>query len=240
MEPSEYSTGKSPKKELQGPRPTPLKVRKDSHKIKKPPVVPHQQHQLPPHHQPPPRPPVIIYTVSPKVIHANPSEFMSLVQRLTGPNSSSSSSSSISSFPFQENMNNIGAISPAARFASIEKTRTPNGNKKSQITNCDLEMVDEGIEINREIERISTSGFFPQGILSPNPASLQPISSNFFSPPSAGFFHDLSPLIHNNRNYFEHNYLLSPSNFISPRVILSPSTPSFDLFNNLFDHYTEK
>lgn len=234
MDPSEHSATKSPKRELQGPRPTPLKVGKDSHKIKKPPVVPHQHHRMPHHHQPPPpRPPIIIYTVSPKVIHANPSEFMSLVQRLTGPNSSSSSSSS--SFPFQENTN-ISAISPAARFASIEKTRTPKG-KKSQSTNCDMEIVDEGIEINREIER-STSGLSPQGILSPNPDSLQPISSNFFSPPSAGFFHDLSPVLHSNRNYFEHNFLPSPSsNFISPRIILSPGTPSLDLFNNLFDHH---
>ncbi|XP_015078954.1 protein MKS1-like [Solanum pennellii] len=245
MDSSENSTGKSPKRELQGPRPTPLKLRKDSHKIKKPPVVPHQHHQLPPHHQPPPRPPIIIYTVSPKVIHANPSEFMSLVQRLTGPNSTSSSSSStsssISSFPFQENTNNISAISPAARFASIENTRTTRGNiKGSQITNCDMEMINhEEIEISREIER-NYSGVFPQGILSPNPSSLQPISSNFFSPPSAGFFHDLSPELHNNRNYFEHssNYLPSPSNFISPTIILSPSTP-FDLFNNIFDQYRE-
>lgn len=233
MDSSEHSTRKSPKKELQGLRPTPLKVRKDSQKIKKPPIVPHQQHQLPPHHhQAPPRPPVIIYTVSPKVIHANPSEFMSLVQRLTGPNSLSSSSTS--SFPFQENTSNISAISPAARFASIEKTKTPKGNKKTQIINCDMEMVDEEIDGR-------SSGFFPQGILSPNPASLQPISSNFFSPPPAGFFHDLSPVLHNNRNYFEHNnYLPSPSNFISPKLILSPSTPSSDLFNNLFDHYREK
>ncbi|XP_016492980.1 protein MKS1-like [Nicotiana tabacum] len=232
MDPPEHPAGKSPKRELQGPRPTPLKVRKDSHKIRKPPVVPHQQHhQLPP--QAPPRPPVIIYTVSPKVIHANPSEFMTLVQRLTGPgpDSSSSFSSSSSSFPFQQNMN-IGAISPAARFASIEKTRTLEG-KKPQI--CDIEMV-EGIETNREVER--SSGLFP-GILSPNPASLPPIPSNFFSPLSdpnpLGFFNDLSPVLHSNRNYFGHSYLSSPSNFISPRIILSPGTPSLDLFSNLFD-----
>ncbi|KAJ8543553.1 hypothetical protein K7X08_006076 [Anisodus acutangulus] len=231
MGPPEYSVPKSPKRELQGPRPTPLKVRKDSHKIKKPPVVPHQQrhHQLPRHHKAPPRPPMIIYTVSPKVIHANPSEFMTLVQRLTGQNSSFSSS-----FPFQESTN-IGAISPASRFASVEKTRPPEGKK---LQSCDMEMVDEGIEINKEVER--SIGIFPLGILSPNPSSLQPIPSNFFSPPSDGFFHDLSPVLHSNRNYFEHSFLPSPSNFISPRIILSPATPSFDLFSNLFDHYRDK
>ncbi|XP_049369183.1 protein MKS1-like [Solanum verrucosum] len=256
MDQPENSAGKSPRRELQGPRPAPLKVRKDSHKIRKPPVPPSQQHHH--HHQQPlapPRPPVIIYTVSPKVIHANPSEFMTLVQRLTGSNHHSTACSSTetatsSFYPFQENMN-TGAISPAARFASIEKTRVPEGKKLQK--NCEnIEnynyMVHEGIEIGTEIER---GGFFP-GILSPNPSSLPPIPPNFFSPPSndpnpLGFFYDLvSPVLHsnnnnnnvNNKNYFElPNFLPSPSNnnFISPRLFLSPGTPSFDLFNNLFD-----
>uniref|UniRef100_A0A0D9VDN8 VQ domain-containing protein n=1 Tax=Leersia perrieri TaxID=77586 RepID=A0A0D9VDN8_9ORYZ len=59
--------------ELQGPRPAPLKVSKDSHKIRK------QQQQVQQVRQP-----VIIYTMSPKVVHANAAEFMSVVQRLTG------------------------------------------------------------------------------------------------------------------------------------------------------------
>ncbi|XP_023551504.1 protein MKS1-like [Cucurbita pepo subsp. pepo] len=53
--------------QLQGPRPAALKITKDSHKIGKP---PHR--------------PVIIYTVSPKVIHTDPTQFKDLVQRLTG------------------------------------------------------------------------------------------------------------------------------------------------------------
>ncbi|KAK4340903.1 hypothetical protein RND71_039404 [Anisodus tanguticus] len=192
MDQSENPAGKSPRRELQGPRPAPLKVRKDSHKIRKPPMAPSQHHHHPP--QAPPRPPVIIYTVSPKVIHANPSEFMTLVQRLTGPDHNStcstsatamSSSSSSSFFPFQDNMN-TGEISPAVRFASIEKTRTPEGKKLQQICDMGNNMVHEGIEFGTEIER---SGFFP-GILSPNPSSLPPIPPNFFSPPS----HDPNPL----------------------------------------------
>ncbi|EAZ41227.1 hypothetical protein OsJ_25732 [Oryza sativa Japonica Group] len=59
-------------RELQGPRPAPLKVRKESHKIRKQEPV----QQL--------RQPVIIYTMSPKVVHANAADFMSVVQRLTG------------------------------------------------------------------------------------------------------------------------------------------------------------
>nr|GEZ21607.1 hypothetical protein [Tanacetum cinerariifolium] len=57
---------------INGPRPTPLKVKQESHSIHK------QQHrqQI--------RPPIIIYTRSPEVIHTKPHEFMALVQKLTG------------------------------------------------------------------------------------------------------------------------------------------------------------
>ncbi|KAJ0086642.1 hypothetical protein Patl1_08113 [Pistacia atlantica] len=126
MDSSDFPASKSPRRELQGPRPAPLKVRKDSYKIRKPPVPPQQnQQQHRPHHQAPPRPPVIIYTVSPKVIHTNPSDFMTLVQRLTGSSSSTSSSAvaantSSSSSTYDPFNNTSGAISPAARYASIE------------------------------------------------------------------------------------------------------------------------
>ncbi|KAG0498521.1 hypothetical protein HPP92_002823 [Vanilla planifolia] len=72
--------------QLQGPRPTPS-VSKDSHKIKKPSSQPDAT--KPPLQR---RPPVIIYTVSPKIIHTKPNEFMSLVQRLTGWSSPADSS----------------------------------------------------------------------------------------------------------------------------------------------------
>lgn len=226
-------SGKSPRRELQGPRPTPLKVRKDSHKIRKPPVIPQQQQS-----QPPPlhRPPVIIYTVSPKIIHANPNEFMQLVQRLTGPNSSaitnSSSTVSSSSSFFQDNS---GAISPAARFATLEKIKSPEG-KKILSQGGAVEIV-EGVDIRANIDRIT--GLFP-GILSPGPSSLPPIPPNFFPLPSdpnpLGFFHDLSPVLHSNKNYMEVSFMPSPSNnFFSPNITYSP-TPSVDLFNNFFDY----
>ncbi|XP_024377081.1 uncharacterized protein [Physcomitrium patens] len=54
---------------------SPLKVSKDSHRIRKPPLpLPQVQY----------RPPIIIHTYSPKVIHTQPDDFMSLVQKLTG------------------------------------------------------------------------------------------------------------------------------------------------------------
>lgn len=56
-------------------RNSPLKVSKDSQRIRKPPLpLPQVQY----------RPPVIIHTYSPKVLHTEPGDFMSLVQKLTG------------------------------------------------------------------------------------------------------------------------------------------------------------
>jgi hypothetical protein len=52
-----------------------LKVSRDSHRIRKPPLP------LPPVQY---RPPIIIHTYSPKIIHTQPDGFMSLVQKLTG------------------------------------------------------------------------------------------------------------------------------------------------------------
>ncbi|KAG5250743.1 VQ motif-containing family protein [Salix suchowensis] len=214
MDSSDFPVSRSPRKELQGPRPPALKIRKDSHKIRKPPVAP-RPFQQQPQNQPPtqPRPPVIIYTVSPKVIHTNPNDFMTLVQRLTGSSSTSTSSStSASSNPFNDD---CGAISPAARYATIEKAKSPKDLQKQQQ------------QLDGDLDQ------FGSGILSPGPASLPPIPPNFFSPDpnSVSFFHDLSPVLHGNRNFMEGSYMTSPSTFFSP-LINSPSTPSIDLFNN--------
>ncbi|CAI8598426.1 unnamed protein product [Vicia faba] len=61
-------SGRSPKRELQGPRPTPLRIHKDSRKINKPPLAPPQLQQQQKQHHQPPRQPIIIYTVSPKIL----------------------------------------------------------------------------------------------------------------------------------------------------------------------------
>ncbi|KAF8405856.1 hypothetical protein HHK36_007933 [Tetracentron sinense] len=184
------TSNSSPRREIQGPRPTPLDVRKDSYKIKKPPVAP----QLP---QPNPqiRQPVIIYTVSPKVIHVKPHEFKKLVQSLTGSSSSSSSPC----------IDNSGAISPP--ILVDEKSRT-----------SDLVMVDEQ-DVGATVER---TGWFP-GILSPVPSSLPLISPNFFSPPHdpsfLSFFHDFSPIFHGNKNYMDSSgFMPSPSTFLSAPI----------------------
>ncbi|XP_076891201.1 protein MKS1-like [Bidens hawaiensis] len=222
MDSPEYTAGKSPRS-LQGPRPAPLRVHKDSHKIRKPPVAPHPHHQHQ-HHPPPPqqqfRPPVIIYTVSPKVIYTTSNEFMNLVQRLTGPSAPSPVG------PYSGFQDDGGAVSPAARFASIEKAvKSPEGRKPAQTSNLST----EGLELS----------CFP-GILSPTPGSLPPVPSNFFSPLTNDFFHGLSPVINNNNNNNWNNlegnnyFIPSPTNLLSTHII-SPTTPNVDLFHSLFD-----
>lgn len=250
MEFPDIPTGRSPRRELQGPRPTPLRIHKDSHKIKKPPLAPSQQQP-----QLPPRQPIIIYTVSPKVIHTTPSDFMNLVQSLTGSSSSNSASSS-TTFPSSSLISNDpfnggdGMISPAARYATVEKAMSPLGKKQQQVplplatSGGDLIRDVEGIEIDQLMNNINgvergNHMFQVQGILSPGPASLSPIPSNFFSPPSSdpnmvsSFLHDFSPVLHSSRNFMEGGAFFLPSP--SSNNFFSPHTPTVDLFNYFLD-----
>ena len=192
--------------QLQGPRPPPLRVRKESHKIRKPPLPPHisanplamaeagQQPQ-----------PVIIFSVSPKVINVTVSDFMSVVQRLTGPTAA------------DELPLGSGDVSPAARLASIEKA---SPSEKDRVHTLD-ELMDTlvGVEM----------GQF-HGILSPAPATLAPIPSEFFSPvpdpQMLSFLHELSPFRTAN------SFIASPSGLLSAHVI-SPVPPP-DIFT-IFD-----
>jgi hypothetical protein len=224
MSSPDFPSGRSPRQQLQGPRPAPLKVRKDSHKIKKPPIAPSTQHQLQQQQQQQHRAPVIIYTVSPKVIHTNPDDFRTLVQRLTG----SSSSSSVSE-------NNSGGVSPAARFASLEKTKSPKGKLQQNDEANIVQGVNMDMDMDLDLDMDISIGF--PGILSPAPNSLPYIPPNFFSPPSDqnsnfGFF-DLSPVLHTSRSYLDGSFMPSPSSFLYSQIT-SPTQP-LDIFNNLFD-----
>ncbi|KAL5820748.1 hypothetical protein ACOSQ3_022630 [Xanthoceras sorbifolium] len=151
------SDNRSPSKsqlQLQGPRPPPLSIHKDSHKIKKPPKPPTDRH---PRHQPQPQPqpqPIIIYAVSPKTIHATVADFMTTVQRLTGVSS--------------DNFCSAGDVSPAARLASIEKVSPKEKGTTSTTTSINI------VEEETEVSRVP-------GILSP--ATLPPvIQEMYFSP----------------------------------------------------------
>ncbi|XP_061345257.1 protein MKS1 [Gastrolobium bilobum] len=212
MNPPEFPSGgtssPSSKKELQiqGTRPPPLRVSKESRKICKPPLPPAAHLRQPP--PPPPednqrQQPVIIYSVSPKVLHVTVNDFMNVVQRLTGPSSG------------DEPPQRSGDVSPAARLASIEKT---SPSEKERVHSGDDDLMAwllEGVEV----------GQFP-GILSPAPATLPPIPSGYFSPvtdpQTMSFLQELSPFWS----------AASPSGLLSAAVV-SP-LPSPDLFN-LFD-----
>ncbi|XP_039004042.1 protein MKS1-like [Hibiscus syriacus] len=190
--------------QIQGPRPTPLKVNKDSHKIRKPP-------------HPPPhaavsdpllaaaaaadqrRQPVIIYAVSPKVIHAKESEFMSIVQRYTGLSFGNSGA---------------GDLSPVARLAVTEKA-SPGPREK---------ILDSGIMGDGRMEE----GLIrpPTGILSPAPETLPAGSTGtFFTPASEARmmspWHYWSPMIHGS------GFMASPSALLSGLLIPSPNSDIF-------------
>ncbi|XP_051140974.1 protein MKS1-like [Andrographis paniculata] len=203
----------SPRKELQGPRPTALKVNKDSHKIRKPP--PHPPTEPPPRPAADDRQPVIIYAVSPKVIHTTVTDFMNLVQRLTG-NSADTQGQGGSA---------AGDLSPAARLASIEKL---SPNKDREITAMDIAGGGGGGDLIGELlddSQVEFSGR-ASGVLSPAPASLPPISPGFFSPAGDPFM-----------TAYGNMFIPSPSTLFSvPMVSPSPSSSSsFDLFNPFFD-----
>ncbi|XP_017970773.1 PREDICTED: uncharacterized protein LOC18607098 isoform X3 [Theobroma cacao] len=157
---SQFHAGEPPSKrqlQIQGPRPPPLKVSKDSHKIKKPPH--------PPSHAAGPaaaaadqrRPePVIIYAVSPKVIHAEESDFMSIVQRYTG----------LSSGTFSGD----GDVYRAARLAATEKASSSSREKIGDVGVAGEGAMEEGL-----IRALP-------GILSPPPETLPEVAVGFFSP----------------------------------------------------------
>ncbi|PAN38059.1 hypothetical protein PAHAL_7G143500 [Panicum hallii] len=147
----------TPRRQLQGPRPPRLNVRMESHAIRKPsasgglaPAAPAQGAQPrrddQQQQQPPPRAPVIIYDASPKVIHAKPSEFMAIVQSLTGPGSGAPQQrqerrrqadddddddvllldqAATAFLPPELLLSPSAAMSPAARLATIERSVRP-------------------------------------------------------------------------------------------------------------------
>ncbi|XP_022744797.1 VQ motif-containing protein 8, chloroplastic-like [Durio zibethinus] len=90
-------------RELQGPRPSPLRISNSSQTIKKS-----------SHHQPTRSSkqlvnnPVVIYLRSPKIIHVRPEEFMSLVQRLTGKDSTNESCINLPSSPSSSSCDLVG------------------------------------------------------------------------------------------------------------------------------------
>uniref|UniRef100_A0A5B6YV60 Putative VQ motif-containing protein 20 n=1 Tax=Davidia involucrata TaxID=16924 RepID=A0A5B6YV60_DAVIN len=93
MSPTQFNDHQHAKREINGFYPSPLKINKDSHFIKK--LSPSSSSSSTSSlancmaggtttTKPQQRHPVIIYTHSPKIIHTHPRDFMALVQKLTG------------------------------------------------------------------------------------------------------------------------------------------------------------
>lgn len=206
--------------QLQGPRPPRLNVRPESHAIKKPSSGPPPHAQVHPQHgrredkqqQQPPREPVIIYDASPKIIHTKPSEFMALVQRLTGPGSFSVSAAlpSASGCQMDEDapddqpmylppellLSPSAAMSPAARLATIERSVRPSpapAPPAQFMDFSDYRFDDGGLAAVVSSAR--------PGILSPLPSSLPPAAaSGQFSPlpfdaSCLSWLNELSPIL---------------------------------------------
>ncbi|XP_056171753.1 putative disease resistance protein RGA3 [Syzygium oleosum] len=145
--------------QVRGPPPSPLRISKDSHSIRKPPRHP------PPHavasSAADRQQPTIFFDISPKVIHVEEGNFVSIVQQLAGSSSSD--------------------LSPAARLAAIERT-CPSGREKgfaSIAAKAELGGAgdDDLLDMLGEVELRQI-----QGILSPAPGALPAISAGFFSP----------------------------------------------------------
>ncbi|XP_021728094.1 protein MKS1-like [Chenopodium quinoa] len=210
--------------QIQGPRPSPLRIHNNSQKIKKPPIVPKPASQAP--DPVTGNQPVIIYSVSPKLIFVEASNFRSIVQHLTGRESTASETTFPGEVP----------VSPAARFAAIERSSPSERERRERRGENDNDMMKMmmGGERNDGVETLDM-GQFP-GILSPAPGNLPGISAAMFSPIAAA----------ENQAWFGVNELLmspfmsnmsfmpSPSAlFLSNAPIVSPSPSSFgELFNN--------
>ncbi|VVA98136.1 unnamed protein product [Arabis nemorensis] len=219
MDPSEYFAGGNPsdqqnqKRQLQicGPRPSPLSVHKDSHKIKKPP-----KHPAPPpqHRDQAPsyaaREPVVIYAVSPKVVHTTASDFMNVVQRLTG----------ISSGVFHESGSG-GDVSPAARLAATENA-SPRGGKEPAAR-------DETVEIETVMEEAAEYSGYAPGILSPSPAMLPTAYAGVFS--QGGMYSPAIP-----PGLFSPAGSMSPFLMYSPGYASLAASPTFaDVLSHIWD-----
>lgn len=238
---------KLPRRELQRPRPPP-RVQEDSRKIKKPPVMagppPPPPSQLPGQA----RQPVVIYSLPPRVIHTNRSDFKDLVQRLTGlpaPKDDAATASSRLPRPVDQFLHQDAAVSPAAWLASVERTAESRGSKRPRRDNGDdgdVTML-EGIDMT--MDRNERTGMVP-GILSPGPSSLQPIPATLFSPPSdqnpnpLSFFQELSdpaaPYSNKNPNFSDLSGLLqSPqAPFFSPQLDDHTLTNIYGPFQQFF------
>lgn len=227
---SERTSSRAPMKELQGPRPPPLKISRESHKIRKPalpvpavPAVPIINGSQP----------VIIYMRSPKVIHAQVQDFMTLVQRLTGRSSSSDTcgACAVKSENLTADHHEYSTIIPQASDVtnSSRPDESADQNKRSPRTDdtpCDFDTTSLKNDRNEEIENYKAPG--PSVTANSSGDSSAPIVIAPYSPFSPNFLFPsqrlLSPSIFQDIPLFTPN---SDNFFFSPRYFYRFSEPMF-------------
>ncbi|KAG2572066.1 transcription initiation factor TFIID subunit 4-like [Panicum virgatum] len=217
----------TPRRQLQGPRPPRLNVRMESHAIRKPsgsaglapaaaaqgaaPPRRERDDQQQQHAPAPPRAPVIIYDASPKVIHAKPSEFMAIVQSLTGPGSGAPQQqrqerhrrqadddillldqAAAAFLPPELMLSPSAAMSPAARLATIERSVRPAPDHDAGVF--------PGADDGTLAAVLGPLARHPS-ILSPLPSALPPAAASGlfsplpFDPTGISWLNELSPIL---------------------------------------------
>lgn len=163
---------------INGPRPSPLMIKKDSHMIRKPSstcVDAEIKLQRPQRIKP-----IIIYTHSPKVIHTKAKDFMALVQRLTGRSSSSTNDDVSNASVPQEASENFGS------------SLSDGSNNNSNETSSALRRGDENylVESGAIVQHSTTPShldFVDMPLFTPNSTEL------FFSARSSVYKYSDSP-----------------------------------------------
>ncbi|OMP07091.1 VQ motif-containing protein [Corchorus olitorius] len=124
-----HERGLKPGMMINGLRPSPLKINKDSHLIQKPvPAPKQQQHQR--------QGPVIIYTHSPKIIHTQARDFMALVQKLTGLSRSDNEvNDSAPSKPTEDNDSSSALTEDNGSSGGVDVNNKPQTRTQTQTTN---------------------------------------------------------------------------------------------------------
>lgn len=246
-------------KELQGPRPPPLKICRESHKIRKaaPPVRSVPSNPIMNRSQP-----VIIYVHSPKVIHAEVQDFMSLVQRLTG--RSSSSDTRCCDYK-SENVTADHATTKISQASDVTTSSYPDESVDQSMgsprladdTSCDF---NPNLLKNDRNQEIQSRASGPECTDRPEPAETaspgnsnssiliapcSPFSPNFLFPSqrllSPSIFQDIPLFTPNSDHFFyspRHFYRFSEPMFSPPQIqplttstmeLQSPSSTTIDL-----------
>ncbi|XP_068636474.1 VQ motif-containing protein 8, chloroplastic-like [Aristolochia californica] len=184
MSPSQFHDDHAHRREINGPRPAPLKINKESHVVQKQTIssscatssltiasATSKQHRQ---QQPQQRYPVIIYTHSPKIIRTEARDFMALVQKLTG--------LSRSDDPPQQGLSSAATLltSSSGNCVSTRIVGSDDGTSSSVVTNENCGITEAQVSAS-----ISPVYDPPQNSFFSDIPLFTPTSSDFFCSPQS-------------------------------------------------------